>query len=280
MIIVLLGINAIRIKRGKSYLFITQMFVAAISFFLINTLLNSGNLSLAGILWTYPTIISFYFMLPEKQAWLANILLLSFTIPIASLHLDNYLLIRIAATLITVSAFSAIFIRIISKHQEAIEELAIRDPLTGLLNRLTLQVILEKSIEQHRRSQRPIALLAIDLDYFKRVNDKFGHDVGDKVLVRIAEFFQNRMREQDYIFRFGGEEFLILLPGTDRQGGIRLAEEMRSSVEKLEVLENYSMSISIGISLLSKDDDWSSWIKRADKNLYKAKEKGRNRIQY
>lgn len=275
-IVVILAINAWSIRRGRYYhLMILLGLVPAILFFLALAIIKQG---IVGIVWCYPAIISFYMILPERKAWIANVALLVITLPITWNIIDTPLAIRITATLLAVSAFSAIFTRVITDQQSNLEALAATDPLTGLFNRTLLQVSLEQAIQQTNRTGEPMTLITLDLDHFKTINDTLGHDAGDTVLQSVAGILHNRLRRIDKIFRLGGEEFLALLHGTDTGNSQQIAEELRKSVESLALFPDQSITVSIGVATFQPGEEWTTWMKRSDDNLYCAKQKGRNQV--
>lgn len=163
-----------------------------------------------------------------------------------------------------------------------LQEMATRDTLTGLSNRRFLENNINLLIASLKRRKSQMGILMCDLDFFKKVNDEYGHDVGDKVLKGLAVILQNTVRSSDIIIRYGGEEFLILLTDCEENMVRDVAEKIRNAVEK-EVfpLDNGSLrkTISVGTSLFPKDTEafWEC-VKFADIALYKAKESGRNRV--
>ncbi|MDO8603622.1 MAG: sensor domain-containing diguanylate cyclase [Candidatus Omnitrophota bacterium] len=164
-----------------------------------------------------------------------------------------------------------------------VQDMAITDSLTEVSTR---RYFLERFREEVRRSMRrktSLSFLMIDLDHFKEKNDKFGHLVGDVVLKEIAQILKSNLREIDIIGRYGGEEFGVVLAGISREGAFQVAERLRSSIEH-SVFKAYdekvSGTISIGISVFPEDGvEENSLIESADRSLYKAKEKGRNRVE-
>lgn len=155
-----------------------------------------------------------------------------------------------------------------------------RDVLTRLLNRKFLPVVLSKEVVYARQRGGTFSLLAIDIDHFKNVNDQYGHDAGDAVLQQVAVLLSNYSRGGDYIFRLGGEEFLMLLVDTDEAGAIAAAEKLRSRMEKeifrLPMERTIKLTISIGLAVHSGHPDYQLTLRRADEALYRAKHGGRN----
>ncbi len=167
------------------------------------------------------------------------------------------------------------------KNQE-LHLLSITDPLTGLFNRKHLMETLAAEVIRSLRHKHSFALLIIDIDHFKRINDTYGHQKGDEVLHCLAQAFQKSIRDCDYVARYGGEEFIILLPETGRRGAIEAAERIRTRAGKESVgleEESISVTVSIGISLFPDNGaDIKTVIQQADKALYAAKDSGRNMI--
>lgn len=158
---------------------------------------------------------------------------------------------------------------------------AIRDPLTGAANRAHLDRVLAREVRLVRRHGGPLALLMVDVDRFKQVNDRFGHLAGDRSLVALARCISCCIRRSDMLFRYGGEEFCVLLPLTGARGARRLAERVRQAAVRLHVAsgtETIRLSISLGVAALGPGDDAPDLLGRADSALYRAKRAGGNRV--
>jgi diguanylate cyclase (GGDEF)-like protein len=148
------------------------------------------------------------------------------------------------------------------------------DPLTGLPNRRALQIQLEKCVDAAQRYGEQLSVMMLDIDHFKRYNDRYGHVEGDRMLVKLANILSLGMRNSDYIYRYGGEEFLLLLPKTDTDLACEIAERLRKMVEA-----EAGITISLGISSFQENmSNCENLIIRADSALYQAKQEGRNRI--
>jgi two-component system phosphate regulon sensor histidine kinase PhoR len=165
-----------------------------------------------------------------------------------------------------------------TRMQEELREASERDPLTSLYNRRKLCQLLTGELKRTRRHGHPLTLMLLDIDHFKRINDTFGHDIGDLVLAQAAQLISAMLRLTDILARYGGEEFVIACPETDMDGAAVLAEKIRSSIEEFPAPKSGKITISVGVSLLKNGDDVDTLIKRADKALYAAKEMGRNRV--
>lgn len=164
------------------------------------------------------------------------------------------------------------------QRDQAIME-SISDPLTGLSNRKYMEMELKKLMLSSKRYETPLSIIILDLDHFKKVNDNYGHVIGDAVLKEIAKLVKNTMRASDLTIRYGGEEFIIVMDHTASDEATTKAEGLRQEVENLEIeeLEGSKITVSLGITqLCQKDDSIESFIARADEALYKAKTAGRN----
>ena len=132
---------------------------------------------------------------------------------------------------------------------------------------------------QFQRQQQAYAVLLLDVDFFKKVNDSFGHETGDHVLQSVASLVATAVRSTDFVARFGGEEFIVLLPATEQDGAVLLAGKIRQSIENENIIQDYPITASIGVSVvLVSDQDGNDAIRRADQALYQAKKQGRNRV--
>ncbi len=156
---------------------------------------------------------------------------------------------------------------------------AYTDPLTGLRNRRYLDLILERELFRARRYRRPLSLLVLDLDNFKRINDTHGHPVGDRVLRALARCLEEHIRQSDRAVRLGGEEFAILLAETPLAQAVRMASRLRQAVAALRVFPAEGISVSIGVAEARPEDSPLSLLKRADDALYQAKRRGKNRVE-
>lgn len=163
-----------------------------------------------------------------------------------------------------------------------LEEIAIRDPLTGLYNRRHFHERLEQELARAERTGRSFHITLIDLDRFKAVNDRYGHNAGDEVLRRFAEVARQTLRKSDLVARYGGEEFIVLLPDGQVDDIIAVMDRLRQQFSALqygEALSDSQVTLSAGITAWIPGDTLDSLTERADRALYRAKEKGRNRIE-
>ena len=163
-------------------------------------------------------------------------------------------------------------------HEE-VTRLSQEDHLTGLLNRRRITQLLDIEMRRALRYDSTFSIILMDIDDFKAVNDRFGHQAGDRVLKKIADVIRKGVRETDLIGRWGGEEFLILSPETDVAGGISLAEKMRTLLEETDFDEIGVRTASFGVAAFNQSDDVEAVIGRADAGLYAAKHRGKNRTE-
>ncbi len=184
-----------------------------------------------------------------------------------------------ASLLGIVSFFTAQLIRKLAEARRQIETIAMTDHLTGLFNRRHLLVRFREEFEKVKRLNTELCCIMADIDNFKSVNDRFGHLAGDEVLKTVAHLIRSTVRTYDIVGRYGGEEFLIILPETDLANARHLAERMRTSLRDLQTSAG-RLTISLGVTRMEKDDrTLDDVIKRADERLYAAKNAGRDRVE-
>ncbi len=153
------------------------------------------------------------------------------------------------------------------------------DKLTQIYNRRKLEAIIETEIERAKRYNRPLSLIMLDIDDFKRVNDTYGHQVGDNVLKELANILKNNIRVSDTAGRWGGEEFMIVVPETAANNAWELAEKIRNLIASSSFAGSCIITISLGLAQLQPGDNFDSFLKRVDDALYQAKSRGKNRVE-
>ena len=173
----------------------------------------------------------------------------------------------------------------LEEEQKRFYEYAVKDRLTGLYNRFYLEVKLGELEREMRENYLMLSIIMVDIDYFKDVNDRYGHHIGDKVLKMVAELIKGNLRKTDTVARYGGEEFIILLLCTKFIEAYEIAERLRKKVEQTEfVVEEYRIRITISLGVVTvdskklKEHSLHFFVKRADELLYQAKKQGRNRV--
>ncbi len=170
----------------------------------------------------------------------------------------------------------------LQKAKHSLQKAAETDSLTGLNNRRVFMRRLSEEAERVRRHGSQLSVLLFDLDHFKKVNDSYGHDVGDRVLQKVAEVSQQVKRITDVVARTGGEEFALLLPETDKEGALHLADRLRSAIASATVQDNLGVPVqvtsSVGVATVNKIDNIEDFLRDADVALYRAKDGGRNMV--
>lgn len=243
------------------------------------TMLNIINLHPEyGIYWAYVGAISFFLLLEFKDACICAVIFDACIFYLVSMNYPLPVQYRIYASLILVTLFTFILSFLINRLLKTLNILVTRDSLTNTLNRPTFHIAIENTLYTFFRYKTPASLFIFDLDNFKSVNDTYGHLVGDSVLVKVSATLQNRLRDSDKLFRYGGEEFAVLLAQTTEEDAFKLSEELRLLVEQQDYKIDRPVTISGGVSEVRESDHMNSWIERCDKALYKAKADGRNKV--
>ncbi len=169
----------------------------------------------------------------------------------------------------------------LQENYKQIEQMSRTDPLTGLSNRRDILAKADQVINAAARNRKPFTIALADIDHFKQFNDRFGHDCGDHILAALANIFEQGIRKQDLVGRWGGEEFILLLPDTDLAGGMNIAEKIRKDVENHAFqYEGKSLSLTLTLGLAENDNrmDFYQCLKQADTALYSGKSRGRNQV--
>ncbi|MGV8130976.1 MAG: GGDEF domain-containing protein [Candidatus Pacearchaeota archaeon] len=173
----------------------------------------------------------------------------------------------------------SIILRQLESNIDLLYELATIDEKTGVYNNKFFKTISEMELDKAKREIGPLSLMILDLDNFKKLNDTYGHLIGDEILKRLALVLKNNIRKYDIISRFGGEEFVILLPNTQIKRAKLVCERIRREVQNDRELKKYSVTFSGGLTEYKKGDSVKKMQLRADKAVYQAKKKGKNRIE-
>ncbi|MBH1988013.1 MAG: GGDEF domain-containing protein [Burkholderiales bacterium] len=206
-------------------------------------------------------------------------------VPDAVLDALHYL--NLAAMLAILAVLASVYFRLVSRAEWRLRELACTDPLTQLRNRRFAMDVAQHEAAVFERGGRPLAILLGDIDHFKRINDAHGHAAGDTVLRAVARVLRDGVREVDHVARWGGEEFLVLLPATDVQEAMRVADRLRGAVEALPELgelrefaglAGLGLTLTLGVASLRPGETVEQALVRADRALYDGKQAGRNRV--
>ena len=233
---------------------------------------------LYGILCAYPAALMFQFMFGQRMANIVNAALLVLVVAFAEAWSGGLPTLAVAVTLGLTMMFSNIFAAFAHRLRAELEEQAITDPLTGAYNRRELDRHLDEAIERRKRHGVTSTILALDLDHFKTINDRFGHAIGDLVLRNVVMAIEQRVRRLDVLFRTGGEEFLVLLPHTPPSRAALVAESLRTTIAGAAAHGDRRVTVSIGVAEVAPTDDRESWLRRGDQALDQAKEAGRDRV--
>lgn len=262
---------------------------------LVLYLVYSGGVEGTGPLWIYlvPPIILFFGGLKKG---IRNLALFVCAVCVQLFYPDTILLdteysyefkSRLIYSFITVSALFAVYeaarqnsYKKLIEISRRFEQQAMHDVLSGLHNRRGMRANLELEYARSKRSHLNMTVIMCDIDYFKKVNDLYGHDKGDEVIKKVGQIFTSELRKQDSLARWGGEEYLFLLPTTNSSQGMVLAEKLRKKIENFTFKYKnnpFNITVSMGVHQFTVFDDIDDAINCADKNLYKAKSQGRNR---
>lgn len=257
------------------------IYLAAV--FSIGGSLIAINLGVNGLFWIYPLILFNFFMVtPGKALFATSAVLVSLALHAllvpGSVFESHYQMVSFLVTGMMASVLSFIFAFRTRNQRDQLQQLATHDPLTGARNRRAMNEELKIAMSSHRRHNDSFGLLVMDLDHFKLINDRFGHHVGDQVLVAFVELIKRSSRKGDRLFRFGGEEFLLLLPNTDLAGLQVAARHLLNRVADELKSPAGPVTVSIGGAILHDGEHWESWLQRGDECLYQAKSGGRNRV--
>ena len=275
IVMVLLSVDAVALHRRKRppfpYAFLLLPMAAAIGI----ALKTQG---IVGAFWASPTVLFFYFVLRRTPANACSLSLLAAGTVMTYWWISTEVAARFFLSLSLTIVIVTIILNIVGDLHRRLLEQAITDPLTGAFNRRHMQVRLEEAIERGRRANVQASLLLIDIDHFKAINDRFGHEAGDHVLQEMVTLLRERSRKSDLVFRMGGEEFLLLLFDTGPEAAGNVAEALREGIARAHFPIGTPVTVSVGVSGLEISDSVDSWVKRADMALYAAKEAGRNRV--
>ncbi len=246
--------------------------------YIIDNVIVIFSLGGVGVYWAFPTLLALYWV-HERNTALHLVTLFYICVCITSyIVLPFDATARVAATLLMTAVFFNIAAGIFEKQYDELKKLTITDHLTGAFNRRFMDDKIDQLIARYERLGAEAALITLDIDHFKKINDKHGHSVGDNVLIEIVKLIKSRIRVLDSVCRAGGEEFVILLPDTNEQQAESLGEELRQTISDSSIVKGSSVTVSCGVSAAHSTDSRDSWLRRCDQALYAAKRKGRNRV--
>lgn len=261
--------------NGKKVKTLNELFVVSYMLGVYGAvMLKGGELST----WMFPAVVATYFLLSSRFALAMNGLFILGSVPILISATVNQLMVVFYPAIFLLIIFGYIFSYRSERQNAELRKLATEDALTHIDNRRSFNDKAQELVKLNRRSPQKVTMLLFDLDHFKKINDTYGHPVGDEILINIAHTVKSNIRITDYLYRYGGEEFAIIASNTSLANAGKLADFIRAVVEKDEFLEKFKISISIGVAQLDSHDDLDNWLHRTDIALYEAKSNGRNTV--
>ena len=231
-----------------------------------------------GLFWMFPPIVTSFFLTSPRMAMLVNAVAMAILLNFYAQFQSLEMLLSFVVTALVVSTCAYLFAVQHESQRRRLANLATLDPLTGVRNRRSMEMELQAAVHTRKRNGIPFGLALLDLDYFKRINDDYGHAVGDEVLVNCVDVVVRNIRQADQLFRFGGEEFVLLLPGVDGPGMQKAVAHLQHVIRSELRSPGGPVTASFGLATLRDDDTADSWLERADQALYQAKEQGRDRV--
>ena len=232
-----------------------------------------------GIYWAYSLLVAIPLLLERKLAIGLSLIFIGTLAPLIGLSAAGGMeAVRVLSGLVLNTLFAFVFATLMHRHGSALEQQVVTDALTGAYNRRHFNTRLAQVIEKKNRYSHPCSLILFDIDHFKGINDSYGHAAGDQVLRLLVDTVKARIRVLDELFRYGGEEFAILLPDTSIDDAGTLAQNITDMVAKVRAIAAGQVTISCGVGELQEDESAERWIERCDYALYEAKRGGRGRI--
>ncbi len=235
------------------------------------------------IFWIFPLVVAMFFLLKPLESVLGSALT---TIAVAPAIFATFTPIEstvVFSSVVVTCIVSGAFAALTEAQRNRLTELTLRDPLTGAENRRAMDEAMHDIIADAAITETPVSLIMLDIDYFKRINDEYGHAVGDQVLSAVSKEIRATIRSEDRLYRVGGEEFVVISMGAGMKLARRLGETLRQSVADLHIPrrgadgELLNVTVSLGVAELLPKEGPDHWYKRADDALYEAKRSGRNR---
>ncbi|MEW6982655.1 GGDEF domain-containing protein [Colwelliaceae bacterium 6471] len=226
--------------------------------------------------WLFPSMIGVFFLLDRKVGLFVNMISLTVSLFMLSDKLPLIQLLTFIVTIVSTNLFAFAFSLQNYRQQKKLVSIARKDPLTGVLNRRAFNEAINEIVMRQNRNFTSQSLILLDIDEFKAINDEWGHDIGDEVLINLTKAILKKLRKTDRLFRIGGEEFAILPYETNQEMSANIAENIRIAIEQSQLLTNKTVTISLGIATYQSGESYPQWFKRADRALYEAKEKGKN----
>jgi diguanylate cyclase (GGDEF)-like protein len=230
--------------------------------------------------WLFTIVVANFMLVGWKFALAVNVLTVLGVVTGTTLFEDSADTISFLASVTLVGLFSMIFSINNNFHRDRLKEMVSLDALTGALNRRVLRDDLSDAIVGANRNGQAVAVGLLDLDNFKQVNDRSGHEAGDKVLIDLTGIVKDQSRQADRFYRLGGEEFVLLLNQTDRDGAETAMNKLMEMVRAKLRSPQGPVTVSIGVAMLRPDENCSDWLARADQAMYRAKSEGKDRVVF
>ncbi|MEM1264098.1 MAG: GGDEF domain-containing protein [Pseudomonadota bacterium] len=236
------------------------------------------------IFWAYPVIVAAFFLMKPKEAAALTVLMVLAIAPVLVTSLSVVSGIAIGSSFFVTIVVAGAFAALTLEQRRLLEQMTMIDPLTGAGNRRALNEALTVLSKTTPSSEESISMVMLDIDYFKRINDEYGHAVGDRVLVAVSDCIARHIRSDDTLYRVGGEEFVIVARSAGLDSACRLGESLRKRIAALSVqpddrsLAPFSVTVSLGVAERLRKEPNDVWYQRADEALYEAKRNGRNQI--
>ena len=270
-----IGIYVWKTRKTKVMTIVTSAFMLIV-LVAFNYMLNTSVL-----IWIYPTIMVVYFINSLKiSAVLVTPAMLAL-MPLLIKERPTVEVISIVVTLIICQLFGYLLSRKIQQQYYRLEQLVNQDGLTGALNRRAFDertdFLHNFSIRHNKKEEAIASLILFDIDNFKAINDEYGHQEGDKILIELTRIVKKNIRGIDQLYRYGGEEFVVIANGADAFKATELAEKIRLTIESSHISELTRVTASFGIAELHNLEPAKRWVERADQAMYRAKRAGRNR---
>jgi diguanylate cyclase (GGDEF)-like protein len=276
LLLVVLVLNILLLSFNREA-FLSPPIVVGISIALVILSLYLGqNFNLYLL---FPLLVALPILLKTRDAIILGIFAGVVTAPVVLLQHDLTTAAAIGVSMGLSWLASAWLVFAMSEQSRRLKDLAITDSLTGAFNRRYLELQAARCLQDWERHQRSVSLLLLDIDNFKKINDEFGHSVGDAALKSLVNLVKERIRGVDTLCRYGGEEFVLLLSETTAVQAKIVANQLRRAVEQAQVLPWGSMTISVGVCDVRQVRDLETWFRLADTALYAAKDLGRNRVE-
>ncbi|MFT6433144.1 MAG: diguanylate cyclase (GGDEF)-like protein [Candidatus Azotimanducaceae bacterium] len=258
-------------KLGYSGLFLTLL---ANGGMVVITLKHGPD----NIYFFYPTLVAAFYLVEPRKALLICAVSISAISPVLFENRELVQLLQFLFSMLGCVLFAFVFSSQSKKQRDQLVQLSTIDALTGAGNRRALDDKLQSEIEIYKRTGNPMSVILLDFDNFKEVNDNRGHAAGDDLLIRISSVIKERIRTTDSLFRYGGDEFVVLAANADLETSSQLAEDLRALVDADESVSGYRVSISLGVAEYQRDESMPGWLGRADAALFESKRSGRNRV--